>query len=186
MRALARFVSIAGHPIVLIPAALITARAPVRVLGLFVAAMLAAALYVVAGLRAGKWTDIDVSRREQRAGLYLACLLAVLGAAAAFALSGAPAWALRRPLVAAGLLVACGLVNLRLKASLHAAFAVYAAALVGPAHALPFSFFAVLSVLVAWSRIPLDRHTPLEAACGWGLGALAGGVLLTLDVASAA
>jgi membrane-associated phospholipid phosphatase len=68
----------------------------------------------------------------------------------------------------------CALLNRVLKVSLHAAFAVFAAALVGVSFPFPFAVFALIAAAVAWSRVALGRHSRLEVMAGVAMGALGG------------
>ena len=67
-----------------------------------------------------------------------------------------------------------------LKVSLHAAFAVFAAALVWPGVA-SVSLMLALAAGVAWSRLVLQRHTLAEVVVGLLLGS-ASGLVLNLAV----
>jgi membrane-associated phospholipid phosphatase len=60
-----------------------------------------------------------------------------------------------------------------LKVSLHAAFAMFSAALVWQSPAV-FALSLGLAVAVGWSRCELHRHTPREVLVGLLAGAAAG------------
>ena len=89
-------------------------------------------------------------------------------------------WALGQPLAvtlapvtAALLVLLTHLLRHWLKVSLHAAFAVFAVALVWP-HLAPTLATLLLAVGVAWSRLVLHRHTRAEVLLGLGFGAAFG------------
>jgi len=182
--ATARLLSIVGHPALLMPVAVAFAAsgtgAPPQLLR--VALSTAVAVAVIVGLvslwqvRAGRWAHVDASHPHERNQLNL-LLVGLLCAAAALL------WALGQPsAVAAGPLLAALLVLLAhalrrwLKVSLHAAFALFAAALVWP-HALGTLGIGLLAISVAWSRLVLRRHTLPEVLTGLLLGAAFGAAL---------
>jgi hypothetical protein len=185
--AAARVLSIIGHPALLMPVAVAAgaggAGAPPQLLR--VALGTAVAVAVIVGLvslwqvRAGRWAHVDASHPRERSQLNL-LLTGLLCAAAALL------WALGQPpAVAAGPLLAALLVLLAhalrrwLKVSLHAAFALFAAALVWP-HLLGTLAVAALALGVAWSRLVLRRHTLPEVLLGLLLGAACGAALRAL------
>jgi membrane-associated phospholipid phosphatase len=75
--------------------------------------------------------------------------------------------------LAALLVLVTHLLRRWLKVSLHAAFAVFAGAMVWP-HALPTLATLVLAAGVAWSRLVLRRHTLPEVLLGLLMGAVFG------------
>ncbi|MFO0728710.1 MAG: hypothetical protein U1E65_33340 [Myxococcota bacterium] len=175
---LARFCSIAGHPMILVPASITAARlktggleSSLQIMGFVVGSLLAVAIYVVRALKKQEVSDIDVSRREQRPKMFalaISCTaLTVLGL-----------WWLGQPapvLVGSGvalLLLSVGAVvnHLGLKVSLHTAFAVYAAAIFLSASVLLGVVGGLIALAVGWSRVVLKRHTPREVAAGLLLG----------------
>lgn len=178
---LARALSIAGHPALLMPLAVPLAAqargAPAEVvrLGAWTALAVAVlvALYSLRQVRAGRWRHVDASvpaERRQLNGFLLG--LMALGVLAL-------AWGGRAPVPAAGLAAAMAVVlmahGLRrwLKASLHVAYGVLAAALAWPV--MPaVAGLALLAAGVAWSRRVLGRHTRAEVVVGAGLGLIAG------------
>src|SRR6266567_1650391 len=121
---LARALSIAGHPFILIPAAalIVSGRGPTLVLAL---TMLAVASVIFLQVRRGKWSDADVSTRQQRP-LFYVVLLAATGAAA-FLLwrMGASSSFIRGTLIAIALITIQMIANRWLKISLHTSFAVF-------------------------------------------------------------
>lgn len=131
--------------------------------------------------RRGSVTDLHVSRRAQRApvfGMALACM--ALGFAALSFLQAPPVVFRSLLLVLLGL-VACGVVNLAWKLSVHTAVAAFVGLSVldttewGPAVAL------CLAMLVGWSRIQVGHHTATQVMAGAfvGSGVFLAGLLLT-------
>ncbi len=175
--------SIAGHPLVLLPLAALgamarnglTARqiAPSAALFAVTAAVLLG--YSYAKVRRGSWRHIDASEPRERRAFNLAALLVIgAGAAAATALGHPP---LALGLVAAAAIVAVAALSARwLKLSLHVAFSAMAS--VVAAWIAPWAAIAALLLVagLAWSRLVLGRHTAAEvvsgALVGWGVGLL--------------
>lgn len=181
--ALARFISRVGHPFVLMPAAVYASASLHRLaapderlaFGATLLVVLVLGLFSLAQVRAGRWRDLDASTpsaRRELNGLALVLLWGVTGGL----------WALALPLpVLAGpalggvlVMVALGLSPWQ-HMSLHAAFALYAAALVWP-QPQAWASGVLLALTLLWSRWVLGRHTPVELATGALAGALAGGV----------
>lgn len=179
---LARWISIAAHPFILIlllTAAGAAASLPPRQALLVVGAVAATSIlpltfYLRRQVRTGRATDFDVSVRTQRRPMYVVALLLCLGTLAALALAGTPPAFLSAILAAIALLAASSLVNRWLKASLHTGFAVYVAIGMLDLSLPAGAAFAAVAGLVAWSRLALSRHTLPEVAAGSALGALAG------------
>ncbi|GAB2967386.1 hypothetical protein GCM10027048_42600 [Hymenobacter coalescens] len=189
LRRAAAAVSLLGHP--LVTAVLFTGFAAFRLLDARTAAWaLALVTLGVAGpmaawswwqVRRGRYTNFDVSVREQRRSFYPR-LLGLLGAGAALAFSIDSAAAFRPGLVVAlGLLALCYVLNFWLKVSLHAALSFFLAAGVGLLAGAGWGSAALaLAALVAASRLVLRRHTVPEVLAGAALGLGAAAVLMSL------
>jgi membrane-associated phospholipid phosphatase len=181
--AVARAVSIAAHPVVLLFVAVLfaasTRGASLRQLW-FVGGAMAAFDIVVLGfswlqVRSGHWSHIDASAETERNTLNV-FLGALCFLAAVFA------WFLtRQPYMSLGLGLSGTLVLIALliarwvKVSLHVAFAAFATALVWPGKLAIVTGLLVTSAVV-WSRLILGRHVAVDVAAGLLLGATAGGV----------
>ena len=172
---LARILSIAGHPFLLIPLTVAAStkgwKGTAVVAGITILPLLA---IVIRNVRRGRWSDHDVSRRDQRAGLYLVAAPLVLLAALVLYFLGASTSMLRAVGAAAAMLAVGLAANRWLKISMHMMCAAFCGVLLGrlypwtPALSIPFT------AAVAWSRWKLERHTPLEIALGLVLGTVAG------------
>lgn len=173
---LARLLSIAGHPAVLMPAAvLIAAPARVRLAALIASAACAAAVlgYSFHKAHRGDWAHIDASVPAERTQFNARVGSGLLVAAGAL-------WLLRLPI---GLPLVIGLAGLIVmtgqlfrgvaKLSLHVAFAVFATFLAWPNHGAAI-VLAVMAAGVAWSRLALRRHVPADLLLGLAAGAAAG------------
>lgn len=180
-QALARLLSILGHPALLMPLAVVGsafargAPAPVLQAAALASAAVAAGVgvYSLRQVRAGRWQHMDASVPRERGQLNRFLVLLLAGMAAMLWWSGQP------PVVAAGLGIGAGVVALAhlvrwwLKVSLHAAFGAFAAGLAWPG-LLAMVVLALLAVGVGWSRLVLNRHTRAEVLLGLALGGVAG------------
>jgi membrane-associated phospholipid phosphatase len=129
------------------------------------------ALVVLVQVKRGAWSDYDVSRRRQRYALYPFALLCL--AALALLYKGLDAYYVLRcvaALVIANLID--GAINLRWKVSAHATTAAACAALLWYFTPVLGPPAAASALLVGWSRVELQRHTPLQVLAGWSVGTL--------------
>src|SRR5437763_14739660 len=126
---LARALSIAGHPFILIPAValIVSGRGPALVLAL---TMLAVAGVIFFQVRRGKWSDADVSTRQQRPLFYVVLLGPTGGAALLLWRMGASSSFVRGTLIAIALITIQMIANRWLKISLHASFAAFVTGIV--------------------------------------------------------
>jgi membrane-associated phospholipid phosphatase len=179
--AVARAVSIVGHPVVLVlVAALISASAQgashqqLRLIG----GALAMFAVIVVGfswlqVRAGRWSHVDASVRNERNSLNVFLVTLCF-------LSSVLLWFMtRRPymsvaLALSGALILTALLSARwVKVSLHVAFAAFATALLWPIK-LAFVAGVLVTAAVMWSRLVLGRHVAADVMAGLLLGAAAG------------
>lgn len=181
-RPVARAFSIAGHPLLSLPAAalLLAAHrgADLARLGALALAMAALGAGIMGysrwQVRRNRWRHVDASGREERRGLnrFLLVLFAV-AAAAAWWLSAQRELALGLGLSA--LLVAAAIASARwCKLSLHVAFALYAALLLAQLSWLACVAGVAFTAAVGWSRLALGRHVRRDLAAGALAGLLAG------------
>lgn len=180
--AIARAISIAGHPVVFILVAVLVAAstrgASLRHLW-FIGGALATLGLVVLGfswwqVRAGRWSHIDASVQRERKTLNVFLGVVCL-------LSAVLVWFLtRRTQMSLGLALSGALIVVALliarwvKMSLHVAFAAFATALLWPIK-LAVVAGALMTVAVMWSRLVLGRHVAADVATGLVLGTVAGG-----------
>jgi hypothetical protein len=179
--ALARALSIFGHPMLVLPLAVVTlalARGE-RVTAVWSAAGFGAFAALVMGysawqVRRGRWAHVDASARHERGHLNRFLFVALAAGAALVAWRGTqPVFALGMAMSAAMILAAMASARW-CKLSLHMAFAVFAAWLLrelGTAWTLAALLFAVA---VAWSRLALRRHELRDLVAGAIAGTLAG------------
>ncbi len=181
------------HPAVTAPAGLLALEwsatgspfAAARWVAVATAFALPAAAAWVLGVRHGRYSDADLSRREERPPLLAlgaACAMAHLGCLWAL---GAPSAAVQCAAgIALGAVSAAAITWCGLKVSFHVSAAGAAAAALlftAPRGAFPF---ALAAVVLTWARVRDNRHTPREVAAGWALAlvvaALAFGRMHTL------
>jgi hypothetical protein len=168
----ARVLSAAAHPFVLVPLTILLATRNLRWAGIIAAVIiLPLTLVLRRNVRRGVWSDFDVSRRDQRSGLYWVGIPLIV--IAAFLIDAPPSFRRGMFTVAALLLVALA-GNRFLKTSLHMLLGAYCAVIL--ARVYPWSAAAMVPLLIAlaWSRWRLERHTPAEIATGLLLGLAAG------------
>ena len=169
---LARALSIAGHPFVLIPL-MIAVRTRSWVWTAIVAAgtTLPLLAIVLRNVRRGVWSDHDVSRQEQRGGLYRVALpLVIVSGVLLYFLDAGPRM-IRGFAAAVVMLLLGALGNRFLKISMHMMVAAFCG--VSIARLYPVATFAIVPFVaaIAWSRRKLERHTWAEVAVGLALGA---------------
>jgi hypothetical protein len=182
MNAVARWVSIFGHPFVMtivmvLGAALrfSTPREALRTL-LFVTliALLPVAALMARQVRRGSWTNVDASNRSERPlhfAVGIIALAVLLGAMLVFR----PGSFLVRGVAGVLIMLAvCAVATRWVKVSLHMAFGALATTtLLSLGSPAGWVLLAVMPAL-AWSRLELDRHRPAEVAVGLLVGIAAG------------
>jgi hypothetical protein len=179
--AVARWVSIVGHPFIVVPLTVALVSRSIVTTGVLIGVLVIMMLVVVRKVRSGEWSDFDVSLLEQRPGAYARAIPLMAAAWLFLWVVGGRSRGFWGFGVAIGiLLMATLLTRLRLKASMHAAFDSYAAVL--PSAVMPAlaGALALLALWVAWSRVVLRRHTTLEVLVGAALGVTGGALLVWL------
>ncbi|HEY0018123.1 MAG TPA: hypothetical protein VGC13_17535 [Longimicrobium sp.] len=181
MKRLARWVSVAAHPFVVVlllvgaveahRGAAAAARSVTTVALLFV---LPLAVLIVRQTRRGAWSTVDASDSRERPLLYLvgaAGLLALFG----YLLATQPATPLLRGAIGTlGMLAVCAAATRWVKVSLHVAVAALASAiLLGRGIPLGWLLAGVLPIL-AWARVAMGRHRWIEVILGLVVGAATG------------
>lgn len=184
MQALARALSILGHPMLLLPVAALLAMAAGGQRDALPRTALAFALFAGVAMgwswwkvRSKAWGHIDASARHERHSLNRTLLLTLVAGAALAWFAGMAM--LANAMAVASLVLLAALLTARwCTLSLHVAFAVFAAALlwtIAPWASLPGLVFAAA---LAWSRLHLSRHQPRDIVAGALAGAFAGMLFL--------
>lgn len=172
--AFARGLSIAGHPFLLIPLMLAVATRNWVWTAVIGAGMILPMLAItLRNVRRGDWSDHDVSRRDQRLGLYrIAFPLLAISAALLWWTGAGPR--MMRGIAAAAVMLALGsLGNRFLKISLHMMCAAYCAVVIVHLHPWSAWFIVPFVAAIAWSRRKLERHTWAEIVVGLAIGTAA-------------
>ena len=140
------------------------------------------AVLMLMQVRSGRWGDVDASQREERPLLFAVAGLGLLALATYLALTQPISPLLRGLLSPLVLLAGAALVNHWVKASLHVAFAVLAAAtLIMLGHVLGWVLVPVIPAL-GWSRLVLGRHSIPELVAGALLGLAATSASVSADL----
>jgi membrane-associated phospholipid phosphatase len=137
----------------------------------FLIVILPSLIFILVKVRSGCYQDIDVSIRKDRYTLYAlggSCLILTIGL---LALLQAPAIA-QRTLQAGFLSVLVGSVFNRFvnKLSLHVLTVAGCAVVLYFVSPVAGIMLGLISLLVAWSRVYLTRHTLPEVVWGWMVG----------------
>jgi hypothetical protein len=181
--AMARWISIAGHPFSFI--ALLVGVAGSKQSGLDGAARLIAlaAIILIIPLwifmwrkwRSGRWQTVDASDARDRPAFYGVAFLLLGLLMGCFAFVEGWSFMLQGCAAIAVLLGFAAILNRWIKLSNHVAFAMFTGILIS--RLAPHWGFSVLLLVpvVAWSRLALSRHTLNEVVGGMVLGAVVGG-----------
>lgn len=175
---IARFISIVGHPALLMPVAAAmaaTGNHRVQLLAVIIAIFFAFFVFTYSQIKTktGQWEHVDASLKNERKELNInASVFLFIGALVLFLFE-----------VHSGIVFAIGLsgaivlcshfLSKIAKPSLHFGFAIFSACLILP-NVNAAAFFLFFAALVGWSRFHLERHTRLDLAIGAGLGLFAG------------
>lgn len=178
---IARSVSILGHPLVVMPAAvlaLMVLQSGGRNAGWALAGLLATGLLIMLfsrhQVRRGRWQHVDASGKEERSSLNRFLLALLIVATLACLLGGAS-----RPMtlglgLSAAMLVVAMATARWCKLSLHLAFATFAALLLASLSWWVGLAGLLFAAVVAWSRLHMQRHVPRDLIAGGCTGLLAG------------
>jgi membrane-associated phospholipid phosphatase len=187
---IAKIISVIGHPFVLLSLTVLISAASSAPLGRALTIGGVTALLTVLPLvfiirrkvRAGKWSDHDVSDASERRNFYPIALSVTALSLVVFYLLGFPRGLLVGMLISLALLLAAMFINRFSKISLHLIFAVYFAVSLCAVDYRIGGAFLLLAAAVGWSRVKLGRHTPAQVLSGAALGAAAGLILLKVSV----
>ena len=173
----ARFISIVGHPFVLLALLVLLPRlqdSPADALHktlLFAAIVLAPlALLIWRSVSSGKWRTVDASEKEERPLLYGTALAVLAVAIVYFGFVEHMPVMVRGFGVAAAMIAIAAAANRWIKVSLHIAFACFCGILLCRtrlAFGLPVLVFVPALI---WSRLVLSRHVLSETVAGAILG----------------
>ena len=123
-------------------------------------------IYVVIGVRSGKLSDLDISRRSERAGPFLFGIVSVSVGLLVLSLTNGPRdleTALILTAISAALLM---VTTLWWKISIHASSMAGAATMLTALYGMVLLPSFLLLILVSWSRVVLRRHTVAQVVAG--------------------
>ena len=134
--------------------------------------LLAVGLFMIHGVKKKLFTDLDVSKREQRPLLFTYLfVVGILYVAGLYVFNAPDILSIMAIGMMSGLLIV-SIVNRWIKASIH--ISILSALVLGVAFGyggLSYLFF-ILIPLVAWSRVKIKRHTIMETLVGFIIGSL--------------
>ncbi len=137
-------------------------------------------LFLLRGVRHGRFSDRHVRLRQQRPLPILAGLASVLVGFALLARLGAPRELLALIVaMAVGLIVAL-LITFVWKLSIHVASVAGAVVILVLVFGPPLVILVPVVALVGWARVELGDHTPGQVEAGAVIGALVAGAVFTL------
>ncbi len=182
MMTIARWLSSLFHPFVMVgvmvgaaAAARQTAGEAARSVAIVAAfTIVPIALVMWRQVRRGTWENADASNRAERPILYIAGVLALVALLAYLLILRPQSFMVRGVVATLGMMAVCAAATRWVKVSLHLAFATLAATALAVMRS-PIGYALLLALpAVAWSRLALHRHTPIEVALGSIIGAAAG------------
>ena len=186
--ALAHVASSLGHPFVVSSAFLIFLARRQASTGITVAQasvtiavmIVPLALWNLRQVRSGAYANFDVSVPRERDSMYIVAVGLMLVGTMVTMMSGASHGMRVGTMVMLAMFACAGIVNRRVKVSLHTAVALYLSLVMMTIDWRLGSAFLIGSVIVAMSRWVLGRHTPLELTLGGLLGTGAGVVWMLI------
>ncbi len=185
---LARYISVAGHPLLTLPGCSLVALFRYEPLAnaSLLALLLVSGLFVPLAVSMyrkqlkGVHTNFDVSDQKQRQTWYYLVISLLLGVTLVVYLTN-QSYILRLSfLMATLLLVTSQFVNQFIKSSLHVSLNTYLAFLLLLLDLKIGVLCLAFIPLVGWSRFQLNRHTLVELVTGGVVGAMFGGLLYYL------
>jgi hypothetical protein len=180
--ALARVLSIVGHPVLVLPVAVLVSGRERGVsmatqsttIGVTVGIGVGVLVFSAVRVWLGHWKHVDASEPAERNQLNGFTAVLLFGAAlAGFLSSGGSRDLYLWPACSGGVVLAAIVLRRRMKLSQHVAFDLFAAIAVLPSVWAALAI-ALLTIGVGWSRLVLKRHTRMEVAVGTVVGVVAG------------
>ncbi len=177
---IARFISLIGHPALLMPlvAAISVANSGEQAQSLFtifiaVSFALLVVIFCLFKTKTGQWAHVDASQKNERKELNLVASAALLLGAIALYIGNQLSALVVAVALSGAIVLACHLFSAVAKPSLHVGFAVFASWLMIPDTTAVIAILA-FAVFIGWSRLCLQRHTGVDLTIGAGIGLFAG------------
>lgn len=132
------------------------------------------------GTQKGKYTNFDVSDREQRKGFFPTLIILFVLILGILYFTGQSDYILQPLFWALLLICICYVFNFYIKVSLHTSLTLFLGFLLIPLNFYAGMVFLFFSLFMAWSRLRLKRHTLQEILWG-GLIGCSIGILSLLE-----
>lgn len=187
----ARLASVLVHPAVVMPLAAVVAtrhaNSDLQWTSFTLAILAVAGIMIYSLIKAGSgsWSHIDASEEHERSQLNKFSSVGLLLLAGVLALAGSHL-AVAVAIGFSGTLILLGhLLRHRLKPSLHVAFDAFATCIVWPSPGACVALLAA-TIVVAWSRLVLSKHSTSEVIVGGTLGVACGVAFQAVTIGLAA
>ncbi|MCL6260186.1 hypothetical protein M3O96_13880 [Aquiflexum sp. TKW24L] len=131
-------------------------------------------------MKSGKYTNFDVSDRIQRKGFYPFAISLFMVLLLVFWTLKFPREVILQTLVFFAMVLTMALVNLRIKASMHAGIAFYIVVNIFGFGFLPGLITLAFGLAVTWSRWEMERHSMKELVFGTLIGSFFGALGLMI------
>src|SRR3989338_6701486 len=127
-------------------------------------------VFLVFSVRQGIFSDFDISKRQERTPVFIFTgLLSVLYFLIVFLLNGPRVLLIALGALLLGVIIA-DIINRKIKASIHLAVFSSFSVIMGILYGGIFWALLLIAPLVAWSRVKLKKHEPLETIVGGLVG----------------
>ncbi|OGH19279.1 MAG: hypothetical protein A2868_04055 [Candidatus Levybacteria bacterium RIFCSPHIGHO2_01_FULL_40_15b] len=127
-------------------------------------------VFVVLAVRKGVFSDFDISKRQERTPIFIFTgLLSILYFLIVFLLNGPKVLLIALGALLFGVIIA-DIINRKIKASIHLAVFSSFSVIMGILYGGIFWALLLIAPLVAWSRVKLKKHEPLETIVGGLVG----------------
>lgn len=184
MAVIARWLSILGHPFVMVAlmvsSAIPPAEVPRSLVLVSVVAILPVGILMALQVQRGSWASIDAPNQSERPVLFVVATIGLVALLVSVFLLRPESILLRGAAAALAMLIACALASRWLKVSLHMAFGSFATTTLLLLGSLIAWGLLLLLPFLAWSRLCLRRHVPSELIAGALVGAATGFALYYL------
>lgn len=175
---IASCISVIGHPLLTIPVFTVIVfftyeefhrallHSSLIVAGIFIP--LTVKMYL--NSKNGTYTNFDVSNKTQRQSWYIFAILLLLSVTIILYVTDQTRTLRLSVLFSLILLVTSQIMNYFIKSSLHVSFNIFLSFLIIPMNLITGLLFLVFTILIAWARFTLKRHTFREIIAGSVIG----------------
>lgn len=175
---IAHYISTLGHPLLTIPIFAVIALFTFEEFqqALFLSSLIVGGIFIpliikmYIGSKKGTYTNFDVSNRTQRKSWYFFAIPLLLIVTIILFVTEQPRMLRLSVLFSLVLLGTSQLVNYFIKSSLHVSFNIFLSFLIIPLHLIAGLVFLLFTILIAWARLTLKRHTYKEIGAGAVIG----------------